>query len=320
MEENTVGKFWSLVFGITMLACLVLCFVAPLLGWWLPEGVSTHAEHIDSLFYVILAVTGFFFVLTEAILVAFMFRYGSQADGKPPQPGPSVVANMLRPLTGYLNEPHKIEIAWTIIPAGILLYIAIAQIDAWAQVKYQSRYETFVGNKTPVVSEVSARQFEWRIRYPSKARMEKFLNNEEKNDFKLFAKNPHMDDVHTVNALHAIKDHPVLVHLGTRDVIHSFNLPHMRVKQDALPGKMIPVWFTPKKANTKKNDKTGRWDDGYNPSTQQWDDNFQIWDLACAELCGWGHYRMVGRIYVHENKEDFLAWLASVEASENQRK
>lgn len=322
-----MGKFWSILFGATMLACLGLFLVAPLVGWWLPAAHSTHAWNIDFLFYVILFVTGFFFILTEAILVAFMFRYGSQDDGTPPKPGPSVVGNLLRPVTGVLNEPHKIEIAWTIVPAAILLYIAFAQIGAWAEVKYQSRYQGFVGNKTPVVAEVSARQFEWRVRYPSKDRQEAFLDNKEQDGFKKFPKSPHFDDVHVVNEVHCYKDHPVLIHLVTRDVIHSFNLPHMRVKQDALPGKMIPLWFIPTEANTYKNPETGKWQDGYrlirNDKKEVIDgkrDKSRIWDLACAELCGWGHYRMVGRLYVHENKADFLEWLQATQTEQNQGK
>jgi cytochrome c oxidase subunit 2 len=312
-----VGKTWSILFGVTMVACLGLFVVAPFVGWWLPEGASTHAGELDFLFYVILFITGFFFILTEAVLVAFLFRYGTQPDGKPPTPPPSRVARILKPITGMLNEPHKIEIAWTIVPAGILLYIAFAQVGTWARAKYLSRYADFVGNKTPVVVEVSARQFEWRIRYPSLDRMTNFLDNKDQEDFKTFAKKSQMDDLHTVNALHVIKDHPVLVHLGTRDVIHSFNLPHMRVKQDALPGKVIQVWFTPTKSNTKKNTETNQWESGYNPVSKQQDDT-HIWDLACAELCGWGHYRMIGRLYVHESKEDFLDWLQAAENHQNE--
>jgi cytochrome c oxidase subunit II len=319
-----VGKFWAILFGVTMAACFGLFVAAPFMGWWMPEGISTHYQEIDFLFYVILAITGFFFVLTEAILVGFLFRYGSQPDGSPAKPPPSRMASLLKPITGVLNEPHKIELAWTIVPAGILLYIAFAQVGTWAQVKYQSRYPEFVQGKIPVVTEVSARQFEWRVRYPSLARMKDFLQKKDdvkvKADFDSFARRPQFDDVHTVNELHTFVGHPNLIHLGTRDVIHSLNLPHLRIKQDALPGKMIPVWFIVEKdkSNTTKDDKTGRWVDGFNPETKQ-HDNHHIWDIACAELCGWGHYRMVGRLYVHKDQEDFLNWLEYAENEEKAR-
>src|SRR5262249_31690205 len=134
-----------------------------------------------------------------------------------------------------------------------------------------------------------------------------------------FARNPHVDDVHVVNELHVFTNpHPqkdrdfkqfpaVVMHLRTIDVIHSLNLPYMRVKQDALPGKVIPVWFRPTKANTKP----GVWEDGYDPTTGKTGDHNQVWEIPCAELCGWGHYRMIGRVYVHESEADFLAWLQS---------
>jgi len=172
-----------------------------------------------------------------------------------------------------------------------------------------------VGDKTPVQIEVSARQFEWRMRYPSAQRVRHWLKDSPaaKADMDTFAKMRQADDVHVVNELHVWKDNPVLVHLSTLDVLHSFNLPHFRVKQDSLPGKIIPVWFTPTKSNAVRGkgpsgellwlDGMGRESDG------QPVDMSRVWDIACAELCGWGHWRMIGRVYVHETEEDFLAWL-----------
>src|ERR1700722_13106220 len=100
-----VAKFWSLLFGVTMAACGGLFVAAPFIdGWWLQEGVSSHYWHIDKLFYIILFITGFFFILTEAILACFMYRYGSQPDGKPPKLAPSMVAGLIKPVTNILNE------------------------------------------------------------------------------------------------------------------------------------------------------------------------------------------------------------------------
>jgi cytochrome c oxidase subunit 2 len=317
-----VGKFWSILFGVTMLACGLSFVVAPFVGWWMPEGVSTHAAAIDHLFLVILYVTGFFFVLTEALLVYFMYVYGSKEDGKPPVAEKSELPGWLKsfvvPLK--LDNPHNIEIGWAIVPAAILLYIAFAQIDTWADVKYQSR---IVQQEKGMVSEqihVSARQFEWRMRYPSVARFKEWMSDKKSKetvDYKSFGKTSQSDDIHVVNELHLWKDYPVLVHLDTRDVLHSFNLPNFRIKQDALPGKQIPVWFTPTKSNVT-------WDgeiclDGWNPVTKQGGDIDHVWDIPCAELCGWGHYRMIGRVYVHENREDFEKWLSIAEKKQNSR-
>ena len=362
-----------------MAACFVLCLVSPAMGWWLPEGASTHADDIDSLYYIILYITAFFFVLTEGILVVFMFKYEGQPGAKPPpRPSTSYVGSLFKPLTKVLNAPNKIELAWTIIPAAILLWIAFVQINTWADVKYKSRMPEFSEKNAPLQVEVSARQFEWRLRYASPARNRKWLadrSEADKVDYQSFKKNPHLDDVRVVNDLHVWKGHPCVVWLSTMDVLHSFNLPHMRVKQDALPGKTLPVWFTPTHANCaphlaytaaadqkpkepgnwslyyqfhtadEKTNPPGEddwvwvkktpqghlwtirspqgitwvsgWEDGYNPKTNQWGDKKKVWDLACAELCGWGHYRMVGRLYVHESQQDWLAWL-QVEEAKNQ--
>ena len=59
------------------------------------------------------------------------------------------------------------------------------------------------------------------------------------------------DDVIITNTLHLVKDKPVIVNLTSRDVIHSFALPNMRVKQDVIPGLEIPVWFVPKMSTSE---------------------------------------------------------------------
>src|SRR5436309_7837855 len=100
-----------------MAACGLSFVVAPFVGWWLPEGASTHSGDIDFLFYVILYITGFFFVLTEAILVIFLFNYAGQPGPKaPPRPASTVFGKMLYPMTNILNAPHKVELAWTVVP------------------------------------------------------------------------------------------------------------------------------------------------------------------------------------------------------------
>jgi cytochrome c oxidase subunit 2 len=330
LKETDVGKWWSLLFAVVMILCGGLFVVAPFFGWWLPEPVSQHAPGVDKLFYIILGITGFFFVLTEAILCVFMFKYGADRDKSavPAPPGP--LSKMFKPVTGLvtglLNDAHKVEMAWTIVPAAILLYIAFAQVDTWADVKYQSRMPIAGDKRTPKTPNqvaVSARQFEWRVRYPNPTRFEKWTTQSDQSevaqDQLTFGKFEQLDDVHTVNEVHVIKGTPNVVHLRTMDVIHSFNLPHLRVKQDALPGKIIPVWFIPTKSNTRLDKKLGIHVDGINPETGE-HDRHHIWDLPCAELCGWGHYRMIGRLFVHEDQQDFLLWLKDADLKNRSHK
>src|SRR5207245_11295805 len=105
------------------------------------------------------------------------------------------------------------------------------------------------------------------------------------------------DDIHVVNEVHVWKGVRVLVHLATKDVIHSFYLPNLRLKQDALPGKVIPVWFEveykPDKKdfwNTKFYEETGKWEDGYDPIKGNWGQHEQSWDLVWAVRRSWGQY------------------------------
>ena len=84
----------------------------------------------------------------------------------------------------------------------------------------------------------------------------------------------------------------ILLDLKSSDVLHSFFLPNMRVKQDAVPGMKIPVWFRATEVGT--------------------------WDIVCAELCGWGHYKMKGRVTI-ESRAEFDAWLKERQAAQETR-
>jgi cytochrome c oxidase subunit II len=316
------NKGWSILFGVVMLGCTVSYAISPWMGWGLPDGVSSHASHVDFLYYVILAFVTFFFILTEGILVYFMWAYSQSESGKRPVHEKAEFPGFLKPLTNLLHSQHHVELAWTFVPAAILIYIAVAQVNTWADIKYVSANKDAKdadgkpATRTQIA--VSARQFEWRMRYPSSERFTNWMKDIKdpkiKKDYDEFATKPHNDDVHVVNELHIWKNHPVVVHLSTRDVIHSFNLPHFRVKQDALPGKQIPVWFVPIKANCqwdKKNPDSLLF--GVDPNGEE--KHEYNWDIPCAELCGWGHYRMIGRVYVHETQKDFLKWLELTEAA-----
>jgi len=326
-------KWWSVLFGMVMAACGALFVVAPIVGWWMPQGMSTHSADVDSLFYLILAITGFFFILTEALLVFFMFRYTECPLGAVCKP--SFWWPIFKPLTSIFNTASKIEMAWTLVPGVILVYLAFAQVSTWADVKYKSRLQKFLDadSQIPVQVELSARQFKWRFRYPSVETWNSWKKDKDPDKAaKNWVKNPNIDDIRDVaNELHVIMGRYAVVQLSTKDVIHSFNIPQMRIKQDALPGKVIPVWFKP--INDPENDllaynvepvkdkdgKTVRWQcrGGEDPETGKAKQPEYVWQIACAELCGWGHYRMIGRLYVHKDEADFLDWLQWAQTHQN---
>jgi cytochrome c oxidase subunit 2 len=259
-------RYWSIIFGLAAVFA-VACFVyspfspdwdVPLAGSP-PHVISKFGREIDSLYYMILGITGIVFIGTQIVLVVALYRFGDErdAEGRP-------VRNAL-----YFHGSQYLEVIWTIIPAAILVFIAFIQMGIWTSIKFKS-----AAPRVPPLAEVTARQFQWVIRYPGP-------------DGKLNTR----DDLFAYNDLHFVKNKQALIYLKSSDVIHSFYLPHLRIKQDAVPGLSIPVWFD--------SDTSGEF------------------ELVCAELCGWGHYKMRGRVTIHETQAEFEKWLGDQIAEQN---
>ncbi len=242
-RRTIVTRFWIFLFLLVPILGVGVFLWAPYAGVYLPQDVSTHGHKIDHLFTFILLLTGAVFIATEVVLVVFMWRYDRERNQDPVK---------------FTHGSHNLEMVWTIIPAATLLFIAIYQMNAWAEVKIDRP-------DIPPTLKVTARQFEWRLQYPGP-------------DGVLDTR----DDIHTVNDLHIPVNEQILIHLESDDVLHSFFLPNLRIKQDAVPGSTIPVWFRATEIGA--------------------------FDLVCAELCGWGHYKMKGRLTI-ESREDFENWL-----------
>jgi len=268
-----VGRFWSLLFllvPILGVAAFVVAIagIGPFKNHWLPENVNEYGGVIDRLFMFILYLTGVIFVGTGVALFWFMWKYDGARNTAPVK---------------FSHGSHALEVVWSILPAATLLFIAIYQMNAWADHKLRRPLASNgpdgeVGTaddvlKAPLV-EITARQFEWRIRYAGK-------------DGKIGT----ADDIQGVNDLHLPVNEDVVIQLKSMDVLHSFFLPHVRVKQDAVPGMKQFVWF--------KGNKSG------------------VFDIVCAELCGWGHYKMRGKMTL-ETREQFDTWLAKQYDSQEQ--
>ncbi|MCZ6670531.1 MAG: cytochrome c oxidase subunit II [Acidobacteria bacterium] len=208
---------------------------------WLPENVSTFGERIDSLFYLIYYITTAVFLLVMVVMVAFLFLY-RRREGRPAL---------------YSHGNNTLEVIWTVVPAIILVILTIMSGVVWQDIRG-------VIPETDVQVKVIGKQFNWRIIYPGPD-----------NEFGT------KDDLEKENDLHVPINKKILVLLGSDDVIHSFFLPHLRVKQDALPGREIAIWFEATKAGT--------------------------YEIACAELCGFGHYNMRGHLFV-DSAEDYQDW------------
>ena len=212
--------------------------------WWFPSNASSVGGQVDSLFYVILYITGAVFVLVEAALLIFLVKYRRREGQR----------------ATYVEGSTKAEIIWTAIPAVILVSLALFSQPLWSKIK---NADDFPKNADRLA--VEAKQFEWHVTYPGP-------------DGKLGTD----DDFPKKDELHLVVNRDYVIDLTARDVVHSFFVPAFRIKQDAVPGLHIYVWIKPTSAGA--------------------------FELACAELCGLGHYRMRAVVYVQQPK-DYAAWL-----------
>lgn len=250
-----MGRFWSIVFLLVPILGVgsivwAIAGIYPMEGHWLPALIDPQRGVIDELFSFILYLTGAIFVGTSIALFWFLWKYDEDQNPEPVK---------------FIHGSHTLEIVWSILPAATLLFIAIYQMNAWANAKI-NRPSDAQGQPLPPIAEVTGRQFEWRIRYAGE-------------NGKLYDE----DDVFTVNELHLPADEQIVLAIKSQDVLHSFFLPNLRVKHDVVPGMKQFVWF--------EATKTG------------------VFDIVCAELCGWGHYKMRGRLIV-EPREKYEQWLA----------
>ena len=209
---------------------------------WLPENISTYGAEIDSLFYILYYITLATFILVAAAMVIFMIKYRHR-EGHRAQ---------------YVHGHAGLEITWTALTAATVIAFGLMSAPLWTKIKQDvPPYEIQV--------QVSGKQFNWDVLYPGPD-----------GEFGT------QDDLEIENMVHVPVNKVVRVVLTSRDVIHSFFVPVLRLKQDSLPGRKIDAWF--------EATKTGRY------------------EIPCAELCGFGHSGMLGYLIVHTD-EDYKAWV-----------
>ncbi len=245
----------------------------------LPELASQHGGELDwttGLIHVFMAVLfvgwGAFFAYT---LMRFRRKRNPTAD----------YAGVTGKTSTYL------EIGVAVLEAIVLVALAI---PLWA-----ARVADFPAPQEATRVRVVGEQFAWNVHYPGPdgvyGQNSIELYDLETNPLGLVRDDPAgEDDVVTLNELWLPVDTPALIELTSKDVIHSFGLPEMRVKQDVIPGMSIPVWFVPTVTTDEMRERTGNPEFGY--------------EIACAQLCGLGHYRMRGFLKVLSQK-DYQAWM-----------
>jgi len=236
----------------------------------MPTDASLHGPHLDFLNSLVHWLMAILFVSWGLYFIFVLFRFRASRH---PQ---AVYSGTTSHVSSYA------EIGVIVFEAVLLIGFAIPAWSRWVTPPPAS--------SNPLQVRVVAEQFAWNIHYPGAdgvfGRSEVSLVSGT-NPIGLDRTDPNAkDDIVAINQLHLEVNRPVIVRLSSKDVIHSFGLPVMRVKQDAIPGMEIPIHFTPVRTN-----------DG------------EQWEIACAQLCGLGHYRMRGFLTV-QTSDEFMAWLA----------
>jgi len=208
---------------------------------WLPPNVSTYGNEIDSFFYVIYYITLVVFVLVAACQLYFMIKYRFKEGRK----------------ARYYHGNNTLEIVWTSATFIAMLVLALASKPVWSKIKQELP-------PTDIVVQVTGKQFNWEMLYPGP---DNVFGTE--------------DDYQIDNQLHVPVNKVVHVILKSKDVIHSFFVPQLRLKQDTVPGREITAWF--------EATKPGKY------------------EIPCAELCGFGHSGMLGYLFVH-TPEEYEQW------------
>lgn len=300
-RNNRTTSRWLLVFMVLFLAFCVVSAVYYknyMLGYGPHEAASTHGRSLDRMFNITVVVTAIVFFITQIALFWFSYKYRQRKGGK----------------AIFMPHNNTLEVVWTVIPAVVMTFLVVGGLDAWNDVMAD------VGTDEDVIEiEAMGYQFAWQLRYPGP---DGILGS---RDFRLTSgTNPigqdwtdenNLDDFHPSEIVLPVGK-KVRVRILARDVLHDFYLPHFRVKMDAVPGMPTYFVFTPEKTTEEYRQSLKEYaeyqvPDPADPEKQLWE-TFN-YELACAELCGTGHWAMrrLVRIVSEEEYKDWLSQQAS---------
>lgn len=229
--------------------------------WWFPASISEHGPAYDQQFILTIIVVGVAFAAAQVALGYAVWRFRDTGDGT---------------RAVYSHGNNRLEVIWTAITALIFITVGLLGQRVW----YSLHMQPVAAGAAMV--RVTAQQFQWNFHYAGADG--KFghtdpvkISDETLNYVGLDETDPASKDDAVVQTLVTQVNHPVELILMARDVTHSFWVPQLRFKQDAVPGLEIPVHFTP--------NKVGRY------------------EIACAELCGQQHYKMRSYMLVLPDEE-----------------
>ncbi len=291
------GK-WLIIFCVVFLvggAWTGIHYANRMLGYGPLKSASEHGGLIDSAFNVTLIFTGIVFVICHIALFWFPYKYRYQKGKK----------------ALFLPHDNRLEIIWTAVPALVMTILVVQGLVTWNKVMSDVK----PGDEYMEI-EATAWQFAWNLRYPGTDeklgvkdfRLIKPGSNELGQDWN---DERNLDD-YNADELVLPKGKKIRIRIIARDVLHNFYLPHFRVKMDAVPG--IPTYFifTPIKTTEEFRQELRKYPEYQLPSDPNDPNSEPKWkvfdyELACAELCGKGHYSM-RRLVKVVTPEEWEVW------------
>jgi len=277
--NNSLHAALFIVFIVVGLVSFLWYSVAHFDSYTLPVA-SVHGKVTDSLFWITMGVTVVSFAIISIVMFVFIYQYRYKEGRK----------------AKFYPDNHYLELAWTIIPAIVLAVLIFTGLSAWNDI-------TSPASKDAEVIELVGQQFAWTARYPGVK--DNALGNynfkliDATNEFGLDLSDKNSFDDFKALELHLPKGKEVLLKIRAKDVLHSVFLPHFRVKMDAVPGMPTQFKFIATKTTQEMRKETGNANFNY--------------ELACAEICGKGHFSMRMPVVV-DDEETYERWKASQEA------
>ncbi len=270
-----------------------------ILGYGPLQSASAHGGSIDSMIHQTLLVTGIAFILTHIALFYFAYRYRRTKHKR----------------STFISHDNRLEVVWTLIPAIVMTYLVVGGLDAWNEVMADVPEGSLAGEDY-IEIEATGYQFAWDIRYPGP---DGLLGT---RDFRKISANNALgqdwgdtknhDDFKPTEIVLPVGV-PVRVRITSKDVLHDFYLPHFTVKMDAIPGMPTYFVFMPEvttdsmRLALKEYPEYAALTDPEDPESGPRWQNFE-YELACAELCGKGHYSMRKLVKI-VSVEEYRDWL-----------
>ena len=257
----------ALLFVIWLITLFSSWFFAFTPRWAsMPPGASTIAPAIDAQFQVTYIAMGVVFIAAQLALGLFVWQYRDRERAK----------------SDFSHGNLRLEMIWTTLTAILFVGLNLMGQKIWAEARWQG------ASPGAMQVEITGMQFQWYFRYPGAdgkfGRVDPTQADASAGGeaaLGLDTTDPAAKDDVVVNTLYLPVNREVEVHLRAMDVIHDFYVPELRFKQDAVPGLIILMHFTPNKIGQ--------------------------YEIACAELCGLGHYKMRAVLNV-VSPEDFATW------------